>query len=182
LVQFSKGLGFSKSMFSVSKVGHSAENVEFAGSRRKSRSSEARASLQASLKHHCSLLQSLHSSSKRVPAWQRRTAHMYNKEPQWLIQRSSVVAQLSKHRRTPLQARGPRGPTDSYFRAWAGFHSDSSQFIISARRGLALMMLQRWNIVGKRLNHSLRSVLSSERLPSPPTAFRPLLDPKASSQ
>jgi hypothetical protein len=96
---------------------------------------------------------------------------MYNKEPQWLIQRSSVVAQLSKHRRTPLQARGPRGPTDSYFRAWAGFHSDSSQFIISARRGLALMMLQRWNIVGKRLNHRLRSVLSSKRLPSPPNGI-----------
>ena len=48
-------------------------------------------------------------------------------------------------------------PTDSYFRTWAGFHSDSSQLIISARHELALTVLQHWNIVEKWLYHVLRS-------------------------
>ena len=70
-----------------------------------------------------------------------------------MIQRASVFAQLPMHRRTPLLARGPRGPTDSYFRTWAGFHSAPSLTIVSARHELALLVLKHWNPVDKWLYH-----------------------------
>ena len=131
----------------------------------------------------CSLLlQPLNASTKPAPAWPRRSVQTYKKELQWLIQRASIFAQLPMHRRTPLLARGPRGPTDSYFRAWAGFYSASSLLIISARHELALPVLKHWKPGEKWLYHVHAPGLSSKRLPSPPTAFRPLRDPEASSQ
>ena len=62
--------------------------------------------LQSSLKHHAHLLKPLNPSAKLAPAWARWPVQTYNKELRRLIQRSSVVAQLSHHRRTPpLSAR-----------------------------------------------------------------------------
>ena len=112
-----------------------------------------RRSQQASLKHHAHLLQPLSSSAKLAPAWSRRPVQTHNKELHWLIQRDSVFAQLPMHRRTPLLAGGPRGPTDSYFRTWAGFHSAPSLLIVSARHELALPVLKHWNPVDKWLYH-----------------------------
>ena len=154
----------------------------FSIEKHRTRAALERSSLQASLKHYVNLLQPLNYSTKLAPSWPRRPVQTYNKELHWLIQRASVVAQLSKHRRTPPLARGPGVPTDSYFRTWAGFHSASSLRIISARHELTLTVLKHWDIVEKLLYHVLRSGLSSKRLPSPPTAFRPLRDPEASSQ
>ena len=74
-----------------------------------------------------------------------------------MIQRASIFAQLPMHRRTPLLERGPRGPTDSYFRAWAGFYSASSLLIISALHELAFPVqvrkLKHWKPVDKWLYH-----------------------------
>ena len=133
--------------------GHSAENVEKAVPSPKScRALEARRN-----KHKpqapCSLLQPLNDSTKLAPAWPRRPVQTYKRELHWLIQRASVFAQLPMHRRTPLLAGGPRGPTDSYFRTWAGFHSAPSLLIVSARHELALLVLKHWNPVDKWLYH-----------------------------
>ena len=57
--------------------------------------------LQASLKHYVNLLQPLNYSTKLAPSWPKRPVQTYNKELHWLIQRASVVAQLSKHCRSP---------------------------------------------------------------------------------
>ena len=114
------------------------------------------------------------------PSWPRRPVQTYNKELHWLVQRASVVAQLSKHRRTPPQARGPRGPMVSYFGTLTGFHSAPSQPIVNRRHGRALDVLEREHGAGNVSHQALRSGLSSNVLPSPPTVFRTLRVPEAS--
>ena len=104
LIKFLRGLGEGKLMCSVFGGGHSAENVEnavFSVEKHRTRAALERSSLQASLKHYVNLLQPLNYSTKLAPSWQRRPVQTYNKELHWLIQRASVVAQLSKHRRSP---------------------------------------------------------------------------------
>jgi len=130
----------------------------------------------------CSLLQPLNASTKPAPAWPRRSVQTYKKELQWLIQRASIFAQLPMHRRTPLLARGPRGPTDSYFRAWAGFYSASSLLIISARHELALPVPKHWNSVDKWLHHVHRPAFHLNVYREPANGISPLPDPEASSQ
>ena len=139
-----EGLGAGKSMCSEFGEGHSAENVEKPCFSPKARDRARLSKLvvtNSKPQAPCSLLQRLNPSAKPAPAWPRRPVLAYIKELHWLIQRASVVAQLPKHRRTPLQARGPRGSTDSYFRTWAGFYSASLRLIISARHGRALTVL-----------------------------------------
>ena len=58
------------------------------------------------------------------------------------IQRRRAAVNAPPHPpRCKREGREDRQTHISYFRAWAGFHSDSSQSILSARRELALMML-----------------------------------------
>ena len=117
-----------------------------------SRSSRSSSQQLASLKHHAPYSNHLMPAPNRpLPGQDGQSRRI--KELQWLIQRASIFAQLPMHRRTPLLARGPRGPTDSYFRAWAGFYSASSLLIISARHELALPVPKHWNAVDKWLHH-----------------------------
>ena len=60
-----------------------------------------------------------------------------------LVRLDSVVAQLLKHRRSPLLCEGPRGPMVTYFGTLAGFHSAPSQPIASRRHERALDVLER---------------------------------------
>ena len=81
--------------------GHSAENNEKGVFSSKGTGLARLSLLQSSLKHHAHLLKPLNPSAKLAPAWARRLVQTYNKELRRLIQRASVVAQLSHHRRTP---------------------------------------------------------------------------------
>ena len=104
LIKFLRGLGEGKLMCSVFGGGHSAETLKndvFSIEKHRTRAALERTSLQASIKHYVNLLQPLNYSTKLAPSWQRRPVQTYNKELRRLIQRASVVAQLSHHRRTP---------------------------------------------------------------------------------
>ena len=68
----------------------------------------------------------------------------------------------------------------SYFGTLTGFHSAPSQPIVSRRRERALDVLELEHVDGNVSHQVLRSGLSSNVLPSPPTAFRHLRGSEAS--
>ena len=161
------------------------ENVEKAmfsiESPKSSKGSRSSSQQLASLKHHVPYSNHLMPAPNRpLPGQDGQSRRI--KELQWLIQRASVAAQLIKHRRSPRLCEGPRGPMVSHFGTLTGFHSAPSQPIVSRRREHALDVAEREHGAGNVSHQVQRSGLSSKVLPSPPTAFRPLPDPEASSQ
>ena len=163
--------------------GHSAENAE-KGVFRPSIGSigAARRALDrlGTPLHHAPQLPPLNFSSSRSLGWPQRLAQTYIMELRELVRLDSVVAQLLKHRRSPPLCEGPRGPMVSYFGTLTGFHSAPSQPIVSRHHERALNVLGREH-GGRNVSHQvLRSGLSSNALPSPPTVFSTLRAREAS--
>ena len=107
----------------------------------------------------------------RSLGWPQRLASTYIMELRELVRLDSVSAQLIKHRRSSPLCEGPRGPMVSYFGTLTGFQSAHSQPIVSRRHERALDVLGREHGAGNVSHQVLRSGLSSNVLPSPPTVF-----------
>ena len=132
------------------------------------------------------MLPSFHYSTPASPGpWACRSGWLRPISWSCASRSGSTVSSLSfssteLHRRSPPLCEGPRGPMVSYFGTLTGFYSAPSQHIVSGHHERAVDVLEREHGVRNVSHQVLRSGLTSNALPSPPTVFSTLRAREAS--